>query len=202
MGTTAECDSLVLCGTHLHRVSPAFSVQGDGHSLRQIALVSLTTGENIKWYSQHNTLHMYSIMCVECLQYFSDNNTCQIQGLIPFSHYSVASTWLPEESNRLGWNHSNIYTTQRTHMLTQQNWVLLLNNNRPKSRLIEGQSEKHNCLYIICYNFQLKHVRPPLGEVQNHTLHVSAFTSLRTKTTLTCNRSFAVIWIRCEIIWL
>ena len=46
VSTTAECDSLVLCGTHLHHVPTAFSIQGGGPSLRRIALVSMTTGES------------------------------------------------------------------------------------------------------------------------------------------------------------
>ena len=46
VSTTAEYDSLVLYAAHLHRVPKAFSVLGGGHCLRQIALVSLTTGEN------------------------------------------------------------------------------------------------------------------------------------------------------------
>ena len=81
VGTTAKCDSLLSCGTHLHRVTTALSIQGGGPLLRRVALVSLTTGENNQMVVTNiKTLHMYSIMCVECLQYFSDNDTCQILG--------------------------------------------------------------------------------------------------------------------------
>ena len=57
---TDECDSLVLCETHLPHVPPTSSVQGGGSSLQHISLVSMTTGENNQMvYSHSDTgIHM------------------------------------------------------------------------------------------------------------------------------------------------
>ena len=134
---------------------------------------------------------MYSIMYVECLQYFSDTDTCQIQGLIPFAHYSVASTWLPEEPNQLGWNHSNIrlvliYTLHNVHTCYHNKTESCFSTTTDPSHVfLEGNQRTT----IVCISFAIisnwnmsDHL---LGEFQSHTLHVSAFTSLHTKTTLT-----------------
>ena len=43
---TDECDSLVLCETHLPHVPPTSSVQGGGSSMQHTSLVLMTTGEN------------------------------------------------------------------------------------------------------------------------------------------------------------
>ena len=103
----------------------------------------------IKYYSQHTTLHTYSIMCVECLQYFSDNNTCHVLGLIHPVH--IASWFQFDYQRKLSnWARTiltSVYTTQRTHMLPQQDWILLL-DNRPKSRLFRGQLEEHRPLFV------------------------------------------------------
>ena len=118
MGTTAECDSLVSYEIHLHRVPTAFSAQGGGPLLQRIALVPLTTEENNQMVVTNiETLHVYSIMYVECLQYFGDNDTSQKLFSIRCSQYSLVSIWLPEEPNCTGWNHSNIrsHYTAYTH---------------------------------------------------------------------------------------
>ena len=57
---TDECDSLVLCETHLPHVPPTSSVQRGGSSMQHTSLVSVTTGENnqrifTQWY--RNNLH-------------------------------------------------------------------------------------------------------------------------------------------------
>ena len=45
VGTTAECDSPVLCEALLPRVPLASSIHGAGHTLQPTSLVYVTTGE-------------------------------------------------------------------------------------------------------------------------------------------------------------
>ena len=57
--------------------------------------------------------------------------------------FHVIAILLPKDPNRLvGTILTSVHTTQRTHMQPQQDGILLLNNNRPKSHLLGGQSEK------------------------------------------------------------
>ena len=75
MGTTVECDSLVPCAAHWHRVLQASSGEGDGPPVQHTSLVCLTTGENnqvVTTTIKHSscTAWQYAV----CLQYFSDNS--------------------------------------------------------------------------------------------------------------------------------
>ena len=87
---TDECDSLVLCETHLPHVPPTSSVQGGGSSLQHTSLVSQTTGENsqmifTQWYrnshAASSSTHSHHSLTLHITSHCSLPHWCVWQGV-------------------------------------------------------------------------------------------------------------------------
>ena len=124
MGTTAECNSLVLCGTHLPLVLLASLLRRVDPSLLQTSLVSLTTVEN----HNHTTTHMYSlctyIVLVKFILQWQEHLSKHCVGLRPRRVSCVLAscvTW-----SHVGTNTSWVYLTHSSHYFPSTYFTILL----------------------------------------------------------------------------